>query len=124
MSFEFGGGSKLNLFGFNFQDNVVYPELATLGWTTVGGGANFKLVPPNSNLIIDGLIGYSKYDINLDEDVDKPRRSSISSTTAQINFTYFGNKNEFKYGFSFTSLNTSLESVSYTHLTLPTTPYV
>ena len=112
MSFGFGGGSKLNLFGFNFQDDVVYTGLATLGWTTTGGGANFKLVPPNSNLIIDGLVGFSKYSINLDEDVDKPRKSSISSTTAKINFTYFGNKSEFKYGFSFTSLNTNLEFVN------------
>ena len=111
-SFSFGGGSKLNLFGFNFNDDVVYTGLATLGWKTVGGGANFKLVPPNSNLIIDGLVGYSKYNINLDEEVDKPRTSSISSTTAKINFTYFGNKTEFKYGFSFTSLNTNLEFVN------------
>ena len=112
MSFGFGGGSKLNLFGFNFKDDVVYTGLATLGWTTTGGGANFKLVPPNSNLIIDGLVGFSKYSINLDEEVDKPRQSSISSTTAQINFTYFGNKSEFKYGFSFTSLNTNLQFIN------------
>ena len=109
MSFVFGGGSKLNLFGFGFNDNVVYDNLATLDWKTNGGGANFKLVPPNSNLIIDGILGGSKYDITLDEEVDKPRRSSITSYTAAFNFTYFGKDNEIKYGFNFTGLNTDFE---------------
>ncbi len=109
MSFVFGGGSKLNLFGFGFNDKVVYDNLATLDWTTNGGGANFKLVPPNSNLIIDGILGGSKYDITLDEEIDKPRRSSITSYTAAFNFTYFGKNNEVKYGFNFTGLNTDFE---------------
>ena len=109
MSFLFGGGSKLNLFGFNFTDRVVYPDLADLNWKTTGGGANFRLVPPASNLIIDGIIGGSRYDITLDEDIDKPRTSSITSYTVGFNFTYFGKNNEVKYGFNFTGLNTDFE---------------
>jgi len=109
MSFVFGGGSKMNLFGFNYTDRVEYQNLATLNWNTTGGGANFRLVPPASNLIIDGIVGGSKYDITLDEDIDKPRRSSITSYTAGFNFTYFGKDNEVKYGFKFTGLNTDFQ---------------
>lgn len=109
MSFLFGGGSKLNLFGFNFLDNVNYPNVAELGWKTSGGGANFRLVPPASNLIIDGIVGGSRYDITLEEDTAFPRRSSITSYTAGFNFTYFGKNNEVKYGFNFTGLNTDFE---------------
>ncbi len=109
MSFVFGGGSKLNLFGFNFLDNVNYPNVAELGWKTSGGGANFRLVPPASNLIIDGIVGGSRYDITLEEDTAFPRRSSITSYTAGFNFTYFGKDNEVKYGFNFTGLNTDFE---------------
>ncbi|HFC01228.1 MAG TPA: TonB-dependent receptor [Phaeodactylibacter sp.] len=109
MSFVFGGGSKLNLFGFNFRDQVEYKGLAKLNWKTTGGGANFKLVPPSSNLIIDGIIGGSRYDITLDEEVDKPRKSSITSYTVGFNFTYFGKSNEVRYGFNFTGLNTNFQ---------------
>jgi len=115
MSFVFGGGSKMNLFGFNFTDRVVYDGLATLDWKTTGGGANFKLVPPSSSLIIDGIIGGSRYDISLVEDnsvvagSEVPRKSSITSYTVGFNFTYFGRNNEVKYGFNFTGLNTDFE---------------
>jgi hypothetical protein len=109
MSFVLGGGSKVNLFGFNFNDKVVYEGLATLDWQTTGGGANFKLVPPSSNLIIDGIVGGSRYDITLDEEIDKPRRSSITSYNVGFNFTYFGKNKEVKYGFNFTGLNTDFE---------------
>ena len=113
MSFVFGGGSKLNLFGFNFNDNVVYPDVATLGWETTGGGANFTLVPPTSNLIINGMVGGSTYNISLDEEVDKPRRSSITSYSAALNFYLFlENKNELQYGFDFTGLNINLEFIN------------
>jgi hypothetical protein len=109
MSFVFGGGSKMNLFGFNFNDKVVYEGLATLDWQTTGGGANFRLVPPSSNLIIDGIVGGSRYDIQLDEEIDKPRKSSITSYNVGFDFTYFGKNNEVKYGFNFTGLNTDFE---------------
>ncbi|MEM6965881.1 MAG: TonB-dependent receptor, partial [Bacteroidota bacterium] len=107
LSFVLGGGSKLNLFGFNFTDNVIYEDVATLTWQTTGGGANFRLVPPSSSLIIDGIIGGSRYDITLDEEVDdNPRESGITSYTVAFDFTYFGKNNEVKYGFNFTGLNT------------------
>jgi hypothetical protein len=105
MSFLTGNGSKLDLFGFNFTDRVNF-SIADLVWRAGGGGANFKLVPPNSNTILGGTIALSTYDIELDEQDESPRQSSINSYAVQLDFTNFGNNNEFKYGFRFTSLST------------------
>ena len=53
-SFLSGNGSNFNLFGFNFNDRVDYIGVSSLDWNTFGGGANFTLIPPNSNVILDG----------------------------------------------------------------------
>lgn len=107
-----GNGSKLNLFGFNFTDRFDFVGLAKLNWTTTGGGANFTLVPPSSNVVMDGSVAYSKYDIMLDESDNRPRRSGITSYSAILNFTYFGNKNQVNYGFEFTGFNTDFSFVN------------
>lgn len=101
-----GNGSKLNLFGFNFTDNFAVPGLAELNWTTTGGGTNFNLVPPASNLVIDGTIAYSDYGLTLIENDGAPRSSDITSYNALLNFTYFGGKSQITYGFEFDGFNT------------------
>ncbi|MEN0048090.1 MAG: carboxypeptidase-like regulatory domain-containing protein [Bacteroidota bacterium] len=106
VSFVGGNGSKLNLFGFNFQDNVNFEGIAKLGWLTTGGGANFTLIPPSSKLVIDGTAGFSNYDIELDEFDGNPRQSSITDYFLRLNFTNFGNTTEVQYGFIFNGINT------------------
>ncbi len=106
LSFQTNNGSNLNLFGFSFNDRVDYIGVSSLDWTTFGGGSNFKLIPPSSNLIIGGTVAYSKYDIEQQEAEGDPRSSSISSYTVALNFTYFGLKNEIKYGFDISGLDT------------------
>ena len=106
VSFVGANGSKLNLFGFNFVDAFNFVGLASLDWTTTGAGANFTLIPTNSNVILDGTIAVSNYEINLKESDGRPRRSGISSYNANLGFTYFGNKNQINYGFEFTGFNT------------------
>ncbi|MEM9920963.1 MAG: carboxypeptidase-like regulatory domain-containing protein [Bacteroidota bacterium] len=107
MSFVGGNGSKLDLFGFNFQDNVNFLGLAKLDWTTSGGGARFTLVPNNSNMIIGGSASYSLYEISLDEEDGNPRSSSIGGFTTGLDFTFFGkNDNEFKYGLEVNTFTT------------------
>lgn len=109
VSFLTGNGSKLNLFGFNFQDNVNFENIANFNWITTGGGANFTLVPPASSLIIGGTVAFSDYEIQLTEGDDPPRSSGITSYSALLNFTYFGNNNEVQYGFQFTGWNTDFK---------------
>lgn len=106
VSFLGGNGSKLNLFGFQFKDRFNFIGLADLQWKTTGAGASFNLVPPNSNVVLDGTIAYSKYDIMLEEADGRPRQSGIVSYNAGLNFTYFGYRNQINYGFEFTGFNT------------------
>lgn len=106
ISFVGDNGSKLNVFGFNFTDRFDFVGLAKLDWTNVGGGANFTLIPPNSNVILNGTVAVTDYDISLEEADGNPRQSGVSSFNALLNFTYFGNKNRFDYGFDFTGFNT------------------
>ena len=112
ISFVGGNGSKLNLFGFNFTDDFAVPGLAALNWTNNGGGASFNLVPPSSNVVIDGVLSASVYDVNLSEQTGDPRSSQIANYTAQLTFTYFGDRTTFSYGFDFNGLNTGFSFVN------------
>ena len=107
VSFVSENGSKLDVFGFNFDDNVNFQGLAKLNWTTTGGGAKITLIPSNSNMIVGSNVSYSNYDIGLDEGDGNPRTSTISGFTAGLDFTFFGKSdNEFKYGFELNGFNT------------------
>lgn len=109
MSFLSNNGSKLNLFGFSFNDDVNYVGVAKLGWQNVGGGANFTLIPPNSNLVVGGTVAYSDYQIEMVEAGNAPRTSNISNYNVRLDFTYFGLKNEVKYGFEVVGLDTKFK---------------
>lgn len=109
LSFVGGNGSKLNLFGFNFTDQFNFIGLAKLDWQTLGAGASFTLIPPNSNVIMDGTIAVSDYEVKLVEADGQPRRSRVNSYNAGLNFSYFGSNNQINYGFEFTGFNTDFE---------------
>ncbi len=106
-------GSNLNLFGFNFQDKVNYPNLADLKWNASGAGANFKLVPNSSSIIINGTVAYSDYKIRLDEFKAEPRESRINGLQTNIDFTYFTRKSELKYGFEFNAFTTDFNFTNF-----------
>lgn len=109
VSFNGGNGSKLNLFGFNYTDRVNYTNIADLNWVANGGGADFVIIPGASKMIIGGNFTYSNYDIEIQEGDDKPRRSSIGGFMAKLDFTYYGDNSEFKYGFNVTGNKTDFE---------------
>lgn len=91
-------GSKLNLFGFNFNDKVSYKALQDMNWNSYGGGANFLLVPNNSPILVDGNFAYSQYFIKLKPEAEKEKTSKIKGFNMKIGFTYFMGKNELNYG--------------------------
>ncbi|MEK7255338.1 MAG: TonB-dependent receptor, partial [Bacteroidota bacterium] len=109
LSFSMSNGSQLNLFGFNFTDQVDYAGVANLDWNTIGGGTNFRLIPPNSNLVLGGTVAFSKYDITLDEAEGDPRSSEILNYNVTLDFTYYGLRNELKYGFEVNGLDTKFQ---------------
>ncbi|MBU2555086.1 MAG: TonB-dependent receptor [Bacteroidetes bacterium] len=92
-------GSKVSLFGFNFNDNVSnYKAISDFGWNSVGGGANFVVIPGKAPVLIEGILAYSKYETNINSTTLNDRKSSISGFNGALNFTYFFGKNELKYG--------------------------
>ncbi|MEI6815935.1 MAG: TonB-dependent receptor, partial [Bacteroidota bacterium] len=102
-------GSKVNFFGFNFADKVDFPSLYNLKWTATGFGSNFELVPGGSSVVIDGIFAYSNYGISIVEPDNEPRTSKINSFNFGLNFTYFFNKDELKYGLEVSGKKTNLE---------------
>ncbi len=109
LSFRTSNGSFFNLFGFNFSDEFNNPDVAKIDWSNFGGGANFKLIPGNSGFLVGGLIGMSDYDIGIRESSEDDRTSRIRELSAGIDFTFFGNNNEVKYGFEVKSIRTEFD---------------
>ncbi|GAA4448301.1 TonB-dependent receptor [Rurimicrobium arvi] len=115
VTFSGGNGSKLNLFGFNFNDkasvlNSAGAANATFNWKSYGGGTTFVVSPAGSSSLINGKFAYSKYSIDANEVNFSPRSSSISSFEAGINFTYFFPKySTLNYGIEVGGQNTKLD---------------
>lgn len=109
ISFSGQTGSQFDVFGLHFTDQFVVPELADLSWRVSGAGANFRLLPPNSQAVIDGVVGYTDYLTELTEPDAGPRRSGVVSYTAQLHFSYFGQNAELRYGLDLTGFNTDFQ---------------
>ncbi len=92
-------GSKLNLFGFSFDDAVRFGNDNSVAWNSLGGGADFTVAPPGSSSLISGDFSYSQYDITSIENGGTPSTSGITGFNGGLDFTYFLRENdEFKYG--------------------------
>ena len=99
-------GSKINVFGFNFQDKVDYEGISELNWTSQGIGSEFILIPGNSPVLIEGNFAYSSYDISLNEEASPLRESGIDGFNMGFDFTYFQPKGKIKYGFDIHGFST------------------
>jgi hypothetical protein len=110
LSLNGSNGSKVNFFGFNFTDNVDYPNVAGFEWNQFGGGTNFVLIPARSTTLIDGTIAFTNYEINTTENEIaaevRNRRSLINGFNAGMNFTNFNGDNESKFGFELLGFKT------------------
>jgi hypothetical protein len=108
VSFNGNNGSKVNLFGYNFNDKVVYKDLAKFNWTSFGGGSNFILIPQNSSLLIEGNFAYSQYKINYQGSTEADKKSSsVGGFNGGFNFLKYFGRNELKYGFELVGTNTN-----------------
>lgn len=108
VSFNGNNGSKVNLFGYNFNDKVVYKDLAKFNWTSFGGGSNFILIPQNSSLLIEGNFAYSQYKINYEGSTEADKKSSsVGGFNGGFNFLKYFGRNELKYGFELVGTNTN-----------------
>lgn len=105
-------GTKLNLFGFNFDDEVDFPSITRYKWNNWGLGTNFIIIPGEVPCSIEGAISYSKYQsqmgdynfvYNLDPtDSSLAKKSSLNGFLVTLNFNYYIKKSILKVGFDVT----------------------
>jgi len=110
-SLQGNNGSKVNVFGFNFQDNVNYEGISELDWTSKGIGSEFILIPGGSPVLIEGNFAYSSYNMSVEEwdktrEESRFRESGINGFNMGFDFTYFQPKGKIKYGFDIHGFST------------------
>ena len=114
-------GSKVNLFGFSFNDQVKnYQSLSNYGWRSFGGGTNFLVIPGKAQMMIEGCIAYSSYksDMVVLETNDE-RSSYINGFNASFDFSQFIGRSTLKYGFEMLGNTTYYKTYSiYGHQTI------
>ncbi len=115
VSFNGNNGSKLNLFGFNFNDKVSYQAIQDMNWTSYGGGGSFLLVPQNSPILVNGHFAYSQYGIKLDPFGLQEEKSTIKGFNMGVNFTYFMRENELNYGIDVDGFSTDFDFYNSVH---------
>lgn len=106
-------GSKLNLFGFRFTDDVDYRLISRLNWKSTGFGSSFVLIPGNTPVLIDGNFAWSQYKIELAEADEQPRSSLINGFNLGLNFMYYLARNEIKYGVELLGFKTNFQFSNY-----------
>ncbi len=107
VSFNSKNGSKVNLFGFSYNDEVTYRSVSNYQWNSWVIGTNFLVVPAGSNVLMEGFINYSDYEISLSENEIAPRQSQIGGFNVGMNFLYYLGMNELKYGVFLQGFQTS-----------------
>jgi hypothetical protein len=112
VSLNSSNGSKINFFGFSYNDKATYKAVSNFGWNAAGGGTNFVVVPGSSAVLIDGNIAFSSYKIALEEVSRPTRTSSISGFNAGFNINYFLGKNQLKFGFEMLGFATDFNYVN------------
>ncbi len=115
LSFNTANGSKINFFGFNYNDRVRYKAVSDLNWDSWGVGSNFVIVPSSSTMLILGRFNISDYKISLTEKDPvtggnlSPRTSRINGFNFGFDFKYFLRENEIKYGIDINGFATEFD---------------
>lgn len=107
LSVNGANGSKVNVFGFNFNDNVNYRFISDFSWKSSGAGMNFVVIPGKTPVLIEGNIAYSMYKINFEQANMSPRTSEINGFNMGLNFTYIFGKSQIKYGIELLGFQTN-----------------
>ncbi|MCB0736290.1 MAG: TonB-dependent receptor [Bacteroidetes bacterium] len=102
-------GSKVDFFGFTFNDNVEFANATNYSWKANGAGTKLQLVPEGSPLIMSATLAFSDYEMNQIEIDSLPRRSRINGFEANIDFNYFSRGNALRYGVQFIGFNTDFQ---------------
>ena len=113
LSLNAPNGSKVNLFGFSFNDQVNnYMSLSDFGWNSYGAGANFLVIPGKAPVMIEGNIAYSSYTSRMKESDTPDRYSNINGFNMGFDFSQFMGKNTMKYGIEMLGYTTDYQTYS------------
>ena len=109
-----GGGSKLSLFGFGFNDRASVLDgdeaFAQYSWRNVGGGGNFTIVPPGSSVLMKGHFAMSSYTINLEEGSLPNRYSTVDGFNFGLDFKKIQGDNNIEYGLEVVGIETDYKT--------------
>ena len=109
VSFSGSNGSKINLFGFNYGDDVAYSSLTNFNWKSTGFGSNFVLIPSGSTMLVEGNFAYSNYNTEQSNPSTRPKKSAIGGFNMGLDFTSFlSGDNQMKYGLEVLGFSNSL----------------
>lgn len=119
ISINAANGSKVNIFGYNFNDRVNnFKSLSDFHWKATGAGTNIIIIPGKSPVLLEGSFAYSDYKITLEEESSPPRTSQITGFNMGLDFTYFIGKNELKYGIEMLGFKTDYFYLTSTNQTI------
>ena len=118
LSFNGTNGNRLDVFGFDFNDQVSYQTINNYEWHSYGGGMKFSVVPGQSPMLLSGHISYSDYMITLKDGSGLPRSSDVGGFNMGLDFTYFLGKNKIIYGVDMKSTSTDYNFVNSSKRTI------
>ncbi|MDR2084783.1 MAG: TonB-dependent receptor [Bacteroidales bacterium] len=110
LSLGLDNGSKINFFGFRYDDKVDnYRGVASYDWDSYGAGMNFVIIPGKTTALLEGGISYSEYSSSMNTLDSLPRYSKIGGFNINLSMTYFYGKHQLKYGLDVTGQDTHYE---------------
>lgn len=111
LSFNTQTGSKINFFAFNFNDKADFKNIATFQWKNTGGGSTFYIIPPYSNLIVDGFVNFSNYNIKYTNQTITAdiKSSSVNNFDVGFNFVRYIGRNDIRFGLDGNILTTNYQ---------------
>lgn len=116
-------GSRINFFGFNFNDRVNYKAVSQYKWNTWGFGTNFILIPPESPVLIEGNFAYSSYITSLSDQSSTPKYSEIDGFNFGLHFSSIHGENRNQYGIELLGYKTVFELINPANRTINQTSH-
>lgn len=113
INFSLDNGSKIDIFGFNFNDRVDFNSTTNFLWKNGGGGLNFVLNPVGSNFTLAANANFTKYNIELNEAEQNPRTSELSNYFVGVNITNYAPKSELQFGVELAGNTTDLQYTNF-----------
>jgi hypothetical protein len=107
VSLNTANGSRISIFGFDYNDNVNYPGIDSVGWKEYGVGTNFVLVPGGSSSLLEGNIDFSNYSLTEKAQGGQLNQSGINTFDLGLKFTSFLGNTTIYDGFDIEGTGTS-----------------